>query len=437
MAGMRKVIIMGAAGRDFHNFNVFYRDNPNYEVVAITATQIPGIDDKTYPAELAGKRYPKGIPILPEHELPELIKRFGANEVVFAYSDVPFNYVMEKSTIVNAAGADFTLMGTGSTQIKSKKPVISVCAVRTGCGKSQTSGKVASILKKFGKKVAIIRHPMPYGDLVKQAVERFATYEDLKKYDCTIEEREEYEQHIEKGLIVYAGVDYGKILEAAEKEADVILWDGGNNDFSFYKPDLSIVVADPHRPGHELSYYPGAVNFRSADVIVINKMDTAAPENVKIIEENIKKYNPKAQVIYAASPTTISEPEAVRGKRVLVVEDGPTLTHGEMKIGAGWVAAKKYGAKEIIDAKKFAVGEILDTYRKYPHLQTILPAMGYSDRQIADLQETINRSDAEVVVVGTPMDLAKLLKVNKKCVRVSYEVLEQKGSLESVLQKFK
>ncbi len=434
---MRKVIIMGAAGRDFHNFNVFYRDNPDYEVVAITATQIPGIDGKTYPTELAGKRYPKGIPILPEHELAQLIKQFGAHEVVFAYSDVPFNYVMEKSTIVNAAGADFKLMGTESTQIKSKKPVISVCAVRTGCGKSQTSGKVASILKKFGKKVAIIRHPMPYGDLAKQAVERFAAYDDLKKYDCTIEEREEYEQHIEKGHIVYAGVDYGKILEAAEKEADIILWDGGNNDFSFYKPDLSIVVADPHRPGHELRYYPGAVNFLSADAIVINKMDTAEPENVKIIEGNIKKYNPLAQVFYTASPTIVDDPSAIKGKRVLVVEDGPTLTHGEMKIGAGYVAAKKYGAKEIIDAKRFAVGEILDTYKKYPHLQTILPAMGYSDKQIADLQETINRSDAEVVVVGTPMDLAKLLKVSKKCVRVRYEVQEQKGSLEKLLERFR
>ncbi|MFH1257668.1 MAG: cyclic 2,3-diphosphoglycerate synthase [Candidatus Micrarchaeota archaeon] len=434
---MKRAIIMGAAGRDFHNFNTYFRDNPDYEVVCFTATQIPGIDEKIYPKELAGKRYPNGIPIHPETQLAELIKKHNAQLVVFAYSDVSFQYLMEKASDVNAAGADFSLLGPDSTMIKSKKPVIAVCAVRTGCGKSQTSNKVASILKKWGKKAAIIRHPMPYGDLKEQIVQRFGSYEDLGKHKCTIEEREEYEQHIDKGFVVFAGVDYGKILEAAEKESDVILWDGGNNDFPFYKPDLLITVADPHRAGHELTYYPGALNVRMADVVLINKTDTTDAANVKKVQENVKSVNPKAKIILAESPVIVDDPDAIKGKRVLVVEDGPTLTHGGMKIGAGWVAAKKYGAKEIIDGKKFATGSLIGTYRKYPHLQTILPAMGYSDAQVKELEDTINKSDAEIVVVGTPMDLGKLLKINKKSVRVRYGIEEKQGSLEEVLAKFK
>ncbi len=434
---MKRTVIMGAAGRDFHNFNVYFRGNPNYEVVAFTATQIPGIEGRKYPMELAGNAYPNGIPIHPESELPKLIKEKNVDEVVFSYSDVPFQYVMEKASEVNAAGADFILLGPESTMIKSSKPVVSICAVRTGCGKSQTTRKVAGILKKFGKKVAVIRHPMPYGDLVKQAVQRFATYGDFEKHECTIEEREEYEPHVEEGTIVYAGVDYGAILKEAEKEADVILWDGGNNDFSFYTPDLFIVVADPHRPGHELNYYPGALNFRMADVVVINKTDTAEEKNIKKIERNLKKLNPGARVIHAASPVTIDNEELVKGKRVIVVEDGPTLTHGDMKIGAGYVAAEKFGSGEIIDAKKFAVGSILQTYRKYSHLNKILPAMGYGNTQVQELQETINRSDAEVVVIGTPIDLAKLLKLQKPSVRVRYNLEETKGSLEKELERFK
>lgn len=434
---MKRAIIMGAAGRDFHNFNVFFRDNPDYEVVAFTATQIPGIEGRPYPTELAGKRYPKGIPIYPESDLAQLIKKHNADTVVFSYSDVPFQYVMERSAIANAAGADFLLLSPRSTMIKSKKPVIAVCAVRTGCGKSQTTRTVAQILKKMGKRIAVIRHPMPYGDLREQIVQRFATYGDFERHKCTIEEREEYEPHVESGNLVFAGVDYGKILEAAEKEADVILWDGGNNDFSFYTPDLLIVVADPHRPGDEMTYYPGALNLRIADVIIINKMDTASEGNVKIVRENILKANPKATVILADSPVEVEDAAAIKGKRALVVDDGPTMTHGGMRIGAGFVAAQKFGAKEIIDAKKFAVGSILETYTKYPHLEKILPAMGYGEAQIRDLQETINRSDAEVVVIGTPIDLAKLIKVNKKCVRVRYNLMEREGSLEKELIRFK
>lgn len=433
---MKRAIIMGAAGRDFHNFNVYFRDNPDYEVVAFTATQIPGIEGRPYPTELAGKRYPKGIPILPESDLTELVKKFKVDEVVFAYSDVPYQYVMEKSSIANAAGADFTLLGPQSTMLKSVKPVIAICAVRTGCGKSQTTRKVAEILKKMGKRIAVIRHPMPYGDLREQVVQRFETYADFEKHKCTIEEREEYEPHVECGNLVFAGVDYGKILKEAEKDADIILWDGGNNDFSFYTPDLLIVVADPHRPGDEMTYYPGGLNLRLADIVVINKVDTAKEENVRIVAENASKANPKAQVVLAESPVSVEEPQAIRGMRALVIDDGPTLTHGGMGIGAGLVAAQKFGAKEIIDAKKFAVGSILDTYKKYPHLEKILPAMGYGERQVGELQETINRSDAEVVVIGTPIDLAKLIKVNKKCVRVRYDLLERGGKIEEALKRF-
>src|SRR5512136_1065923 len=372
-----RTLIMGAAGRDFHNFNVYFRGNPDYEVVAFTATQIPDIEGRTYPAALAGKNYPKGIPIHAESELLKLIKNLKVDQVIFAYSDVPHEVVMHKASMVLAAGADFRLMGERSTQVKSTKPVISVCAVRTGSGKSQTTRRVSLILREMGYKVAAIRHPMPYGDLVKQEVQRFATYADLDKHECTIEEREEYEPHIDNGVIVYAGVDYEKILRAAEKEVDIVLWDGGNNDFSFYVSDLKIVVADPHRPGHESSYHPGEVNARDADVIVINKVDTANADNVIKVRENLNAVNPKAVVIEAASPLFVDQPEAIRGKRVLVIEDGPTLTHGEMAYGAAWVAARRFGAAEIVDPRPYAVGSIIETYRKYPKTGPILPAMGY------------------------------------------------------------
>ncbi len=436
--GRRRVIIMGAAGRDFHNFNVFFRDNEEYEVVAFTATQIPDIAGRKYPAELAGRLYPDGIPIEPEEKLPELIKKYNVDEVVLAYSDLPHQYVMERAAVVLAAGADFKLMGPKSTTIKSSKPVISVCAVRTGCGKSQTTRRVLDILRSRGMKVVSIRHPMPYGDLVKQKVQRFATYEDLDKYECTIEEREEYEPHIDRGSVIYAGVDYGAILEEVEKEdPDVILWDGGNNDFSFYDSDLKIVVADPHRPGHEVSYYPGMVNLLSADVIVINKEETADPEGVETVRKNIEKWNPKAVVVDAASPIFVEDPGVIKGKRVLVVEDGPTLTHGEMAYGAGYIAAKKFGASEVVDPRPYAVGSIVDTYRKYSHLSVILPAMGYGEKQIKELEETINRADADAVIIGTPIDLRRVTHLNKPAVRVKYE-LQEIGSpnLEEVIDEF-
>jgi predicted GTPase len=427
---------MGAAGRDFHNFNTFYRDNEKYEVVAFTATQIPNIDGRKYPAELAGKLYPEGIKIYPESELPDLIKQFDVDEVVFAYSDVPYDYVMHKSALVNSLGADFRLMGTKETQVKSTKPVVAICAVRTGSGKSQTTRRVAAILQKMGFKVAAIRHPMPYGDLVKQRVQRFATYADLDKHECTIEEREEYEPHIDNGVIVYAGVDYEAILREAEKEVDVILWDGGNNDFSFYKPDLQITVADPLRPGHESSYYPGEVNVRLADVVVINKVDTANPEDVIKVRENVHNINPNAIIIEGASPIYVDDPEAIRGKRVLVVEDGPTLTHGGMKIGAGWVAARRFGAAEIVDPRPFAVGEILATYNKYPNTGTILPAMGYGEQQIRDLEKTIEAADVDLVIIGTPIDLTRVMKINRPSQRVRYELEEiGKPDLEDILRK--
>lgn len=431
-----KTLIMGAAGRDFHNFNVFYRDNKDYEVVAFTATQIPNIEGRKYPAQLAGSLYPAGIPIYPESELVRLIKDLKVDQVVFAYSDVPHEVVMHKASIVLAAGADFRLMGTETTQVKSIKPVVSVCAVRTGSGKSQTTRRVAAILREMGYKVAAIRHPMPYGDLVKQKVQRFATYADLDKHECTIEEREEYEPHIDNGVIVYAGVDYEAILRQAEQEVDIILWDGGNNDFSFYKADLSIVVADPHRAGHEKAYHPGETNVRMADVFVINKVDTADPAKVIEVRNTLHELNPHAIVIEGASPLFVNDPEAIRGKRVLVVEDGPTLTHGEMAYGAGWVAAKRFGASEIVDPRPFAVGSIHDTFVKYPKTGPILPAMGYGDKMVKDLEKTINKADVDLVISATPIDLTRIIKVNKPMQRVGYELQEiGKPDLKDILAK--
>jgi predicted GTPase len=433
-----KIIIMGAAGRDFHNFNVYFRNNNHYQVVAFTATQIPGIEGRVYPPELSGPLYPAGIPIFAEEQLPQLIKKHNVDQVIFAYSDVSHEYVMHKASQVLANGADFRLMGPKSTMIKAKVPVIAVCAVRTGSGKSQTSRKVGLILKKNGYNVAVIRHPMPYGNLAEQVWQRFATYEDLDKYDCTIEEREEYEPHIDKGIIVYAGVDYEKILNEAEKEADIIIWDGGNNDISFYKPDLQITVADPHRPGHELTYYPGETNLRMADVVIINKADTATPENIEIVRKNTKTVNPNATIIEAASPITVDNPDAIKGKKVLVVEDGPTLTHGNMPYGAGVIVAKKLGANELVDPRPYAVGSIVTAFKKYPHLGALLPALGYGKEQIQELQETINTTPCDIVVIGTPIDLRRILKINKPAVRAKYE-LRELGSptLEDILtQRF-
>lgn len=433
-----RTIIMGAAGRDFHNFNVFFRNNEKYEVVAFTATQIPNIEGRKYPKELAGNLYPKGIDIYPEEELINLIKKLEVDQVIFAYSDIPHEYVMHKASLVLAAGADFRLMGIDSTQIKLNKPVVSVCAVRTGSGKSQTTRRVSQIMLEMGYKVAAIRHPMPYGDLVKQRVQRFATYADLDKYECTIEEREEYEPHLDNGVIVYAGVDYGDIASQAEKEVDVILWDGGNNDFPFYKSDFSIVVADPHRPGHETHYHPGETNVILADVFVINKVDTANYENVIAVRESLTSLNPQAKIIEAASPLFVDDPEAIRGRKVLVVEDGPTLTHGEMKYGAGWVAARRFGASEIVDPRPFAVGSIAQTYLKYPGTGPILPAMGYGDEMIADLEETINRAEVDMVISATPIDLTRIIKVKKPMQRVRYELQEigQPTLLDLLKKKF-
>jgi predicted GTPase len=434
---VKKVIIMGAAGRDFHNFNTYFRNNPDYRVVAFTATQIPDIAGRKYPAALAGKLYPRGIPIYTESELDALIAKYKVDDVHFAYSDVAHEYVMNKASQVMADGANFVLLGPRDTMVKSRRPVVSVCAVRTGSGKSQTSRKVATILKEKGRKVVVIRHPMPYGDLVKQKVQRFATYADLDKHECTIEEREEYEPHIDRGIIVYAGVDYEAILRQAEKEADVILWDGGNNDFSFYKSDLEIVVADPHRAGHELRYHPGETNIRRAQVIVINKMDTATKEGIDLVLANIKKVNPKAVIIRANSPTIVSDGGRITGKRVLVIEDGPTLTHGGMRYGAGIVAAQKYGAAEIIDPRPYAVGSIKKTFEKYNHLDKVLPAMGYGDKQCSDLAATIERIPCDLVVSATPIDITRVITVSKPILRVGYE-LEEIGSptLKDVLKKF-
>ena len=430
-----RTIIMGAAGRDFHNFNVYYRGNAAYKVVAFTATQIPNIEGRKYPTELSGELYPEGIPIYPESELEKLIKELRADQVVFAYSDVTHEYVMHKASRVLAAGADFRILGFKTTQLKSSKPVVSVCAVRTGCGKSQTTRRVSLILRDMGFKVAAIRHPMPYGDLVKQAVQRFASYADLDKNECTIEEREEYEPHLDNGVIVFAGVDYEKILRQAEQEVDIVLWDGGNNDFSFYVPDLSIVVADPHRPGHETRYHPGEANLYAADVFVINKVDTADSNNVLAVHESLRAANPGATVIEAASPLFVDRPAEIRGKRVLVVEDGPTLTHGEMAYGAGWVAARRFGAGEIVDPRPFAVGAIAATYKKYPSTGNVLPAMGYGGQMVHDLQETINRADVDLVLSGTPIDLTRIITVNKPMQRVRYELQEiGQPTLEDVLR---
>jgi predicted GTPase len=419
-----RTVIMGAAGRDFHNFNTVYRDNPGYDVVAFTATQIPNIDDRKYPASLAGRLYPKGIPILAEEDLKDIIREHRVKEVVFAYSDVPYNYVLDRASIVNAAGADFTLLGAQATMLRSRKPVIAVCAVRTGSGKSQTTRRIAQILRDHGLKVAAVRHPMPYGNLEKQRVQRFGAIPDLAKQDCTIEEIEEYEPHIVSGTIIYAGVDYGDILAQAQEEADVILWDGGNNDTPFYKPDLHIVVADPLRVGNELLYHPSETNLRLADVVIINKVDTADIGSINKLRANIRRVNSRAVIVEAASPITVDHAEYITGKRVLVVEDGPTLTHGEMKFGAGVVAAGKYSAAEIVDPRPYTVGTITSTFRKYPNIGVLLPAMGYGAEQVKDLETTINKVPCDTVIIGTPIDLNRLIKIKKPTVRVSYELQE-------------
>ncbi len=420
----RNVLILGAAGRDFHNFNIAFRNDASVRVVAFTATQIPNIDGRKYPAVLAGPRYPEGIPIHPEEELEDLIRDLSVDEAVFSYSDVSHETVMHLASRVLAAGADFRLLGPAATMIPSKVPVVSVCAVRTGCGKSQTTRKVAEILRSKGKRVVSIRHPMPYGDLAKQAVQRFGTLEDLDLHDCTIEEREEYEPHIVAGGVIYAGVDYGAILAEAEKEADVILWDGGNNDLPFYRATLEIVVVDPHRPGHEVSYHPGEANLRRAHVVVINKIDTADLAGIERVRRSVRKSNPRAIVIDAASPIFVDDPAAIRGKRVLAVEDGPTLTHGEMKYGAGVLAAMKHGAAEIVDPRAHAVGTIAETFAKYPGIGTLLPAMGYGDEQVRDLGETIARTPCDTVIVATPIDLRRVVAIEKPAVRVRYELEE-------------
>ncbi|MCL2597027.1 MAG: cyclic 2,3-diphosphoglycerate synthase [Paludibacter sp.] len=437
----KNVIIIGAAGRDFHNFNTFFRGNTDYNVVAFTAAQIPDIDGRKYPTELAGKEYPAGIPIFAEEELPELIKKHNVDVCVFAYSDVPYPRVMNVSAIVNAAGADFWLLGTKDTMIKSIKPVIAIGATRTGCGKSQTSRRVIEILVEMGLKPVAVRHPMPYGDLVKQKVQRFATVEDLKRHDCTIEEMEEYEPHVvTKRNVIYAGVDYEAILRDAEKDpdgCDVIIWDGGNNDFPFYKPDLTIGVVDPLRPNAEVSYYPGEVMARISDVICINKIDSASLDDINTVRKNIAKINPKAIVVDAASYLTVDKPELIRNKKVLVVEDGPTLTHGEMKIGAGTVAALKYGAAELIDPRPYTVGKLSYTYEKYPNIGTLLPAMGYGEQQVRDLEKTIENTPCDAVVIGTPIDLGRIIKIKQPTVKVGYE-LQEIGypNLEEILKDF-
>ena len=420
----KKVIIMGAAGRDFHNFNVYFRNNEEFEVVAFTATQIPNIEGRKYPASLAGKLYPDGIPIYPEEDLPDLIKKYDVDIVVFSYSDVSHEYVMHKASLAMASGADFMLLGPKSTQLESKKPVVSICAIRTGCGKSQTTRRVVGILKDMGLTPVVVRHPMPYGDLEKQRVQRFATLEDMDKANCTIEEREEYEPHINRGVVVYAGVDYEEILRSAEKEADVVVWDGGNNDFPFFKSDLKIVVVDPLRVGHETTYHPGETNFLSADVIVINKIDTAPFENVERLREKIYRLNPDAIVVEAASPIFVEDYEKIKGKRVLVIEDGPTLTHGSMSFGAGFVAAKKFGAREIVDPRPWIKGSIKEAFEKYPQIGSILPALGYGKEQLKELEEIVNSSDAELVVVATPVNLGRIINMNKPYVRVTYELQE-------------
>jgi predicted GTPase len=429
-----RILIMGAAGRDFHNFNAVFRDNNTYEVVAFTATQIPNIEGRVYPPELAGELYPGGVPIYPEEDLVELIRRHEIDQVIFAYSDVSHEYVMHKASQVLAAGADFRLMGTRDTMLKSNKPVVAVCAVRTGSGKSQTTRHVCDVLQASGHRVVAIRHPMPYGNLVAQKVQRFADYDDLDRHDCTIEEREEYEPHIDRGVVVYAGVDYEAILKEAEKEADVIVWDGGNNDLPFFKPDLHIVVADPHRAGHELTYYPGESNLRAADVVVLNKVDTADLANISLVRKNVRAVNPTATIVEAASPIFVEDPDAIRGKRVLVVEDGPTLTHGEMEYGAGVVAAQRFGAAQIIDPRPYAVGSIAETFVQYPTTGAVLPAMGYGEEQIKDLEETINATPCDLVIIGTPIDLRRVVKIEHPADRVRYELqVVGQPTLEEIL----
>jgi predicted GTPase len=423
----KNVIIIGAAGRDFHNFNTYYRGNEQYNVVAFTAAQIPDIDGRKYPAELAGDLYPDGIPIYAEEDLPKLIKELKADDCVFSYSDVTYQKVMAVSAIVNAAGANFILLGPKDTMVKSTKPLIAVGAVRTGCGKSQTSRRIIELLMDKGLKVVAVRHPMPYGDLVAQKVQRYATVDDLAKHKCTIEEMEEYEPHVVRGNVIYAGVDYEAILRAAEQDpdgCDVVIWDGGNNDFPFYTPDLNITVVDPHRAGHELSYYPGEVTLRMSDVVVINKMDSASPKGIQRVRESIAKVAPKAIVVDGASPIKVDDPKIIKGKKVLVVEDGPTLTHGEMKIGAGTVAAQKFGAAELVDPRPFTVGKLSETFKIYPNIGTLLPAMGYSDQQLKDLETTINNTECDSVVIGTPIDLNRLIKIKKPNTRVYYDLQE-------------
>lgn len=429
------MIILGAAGRDFHNFNVLYRDNPAYRVVAFTATQIPGIESRKYPASLAGSQYPDGIPIFPEEELPALIRQHNIQSCVFSYSDVDYAHIGHLVALANAHGADFVLLGAQGTMLKARVPVIAICAVRTGSGKSQTTRRVAGILRAHGKKVVVVRHPMPYGDIASQAVERFATYEDLDRYNTTIEEREEYEPHIDKGTVVYAGVDYEKIIRQAETEAEILLWDGGNNDTPFFRPDLHIVVADPLRPGHELSYYPGETNLRMADVVIINKVDSATPENVESVKQNVRAANPDAVLVEAASPIMTDEAGLIRGKKVLAIEDGPTLTHGGMEFGAAYIAAQRFGALEIVSAVGHAVGSIKETYRRYPNSRKVLPAMGYGPKQIKELEGTIDATPCDVVVSGTPIDLSRVLKSTKPVVHVRYE-LDEIGhpNLEDVLR---
>lgn len=434
---MRRALILGAAGRDFHNFNVVFRNNPDYQVVAFTATQIPGIEGRRYPPELAGPGYPQGIPILAEDDLEPLIRDHQVDVVVFSYSDVTHENVMHLGSRAVAAGADFWLLAEAHTQLIAKVPVVSVCAVRTGCGKSPTSRRVAQVLRELGRRFVVVRHPMPYGNLSAQVCQRFATLDDLDKHDCTIEEREEYEPHLRRGTVVYAGVDYAEILRRAEQEADLILWDGGNNDTPFYRSDLEIVVADPHRAGHELTYFPGEVNLRRAHVVIINKVDTAAPENVEKVRRNVQRHNPEAVIVEANCRVTVPQPEKIKGKRVLVVEDGPTLTHGEMSFGAGVVAAKQHGAAEWLDPRPYAVGSIRETFEHYSHVNAVLPAMGYGETQQRELEETINRTPCDLVLVATPIDLTHLLKLNKPSLRVTYEVEERtQPGLDKILAEF-
>lgn len=424
MTKRKKILIMGAAGRDFHNFNVCFRNNPEYEVIAFTATQIPNISGRYYPPSMAGKLYPRGIPIEPEENLVSLVKFHSIDEVVFSYSDVSHEYVMHKASLVNASGAQFSLLSTKQTMLKSRKPIVAICAVRTGSGKSPTSRRVCEIIKGMGKRVVVIRHPMPYGDLSRQRLQRFSLYDDFQKHDCTIEEIEEYEPHIEQHTVVYAGVDYAAILAEAEKEADIIVWDGGNNDTPFYVPDIHITVVDPHRPGHELTYYPGETNLLLADIIVISKEDTAKPENIRLVKEHIKQSNPNAVIVDATLPVTVEKPWLIKGKRALIIEDGPTLTHGGMAYGAGVLAAKQYDAKEIVDPRPYAVGSIAETFGKYPHIGNLLPAMGYGHSQMEELRETIHRTPCDIVIIGTPIDLRKLIPIDKPTDRVRYNLQE-------------